>query len=50
MNVRNEWSSLQRLYETMLVAASVPGGNTLSIIKEELISAWLYDPKNSDWY
>lgn len=47
MNVRNDWSFLQRRYETMMVGASVPAGNILSIIKQELICAWLYDPKTT---
>jgi hypothetical protein len=48
MNVRNDWSFLQQRYGTMLVGASVPAGNSLSIIKEELTLAWFYEPKNRD--
>jgi hypothetical protein len=48
MNVRNDWPFLQRLYGTMLVGASIPAGNNLSIIKEELTFALFYDPKTRD--
>jgi len=47
MDIRNYWVFSRRLYETMLVAASVPAGNSLSITKDELTSAWLYDPKTA---